>query len=144
MRLLLLFLASAILQSEVCPYCVREKAKSRVTPGACWVKDPYYDEKGVLHEEKPACDFQCSRGHLYRRLPSGKSEPQGDVPIIPATAVLRQKVPAAPLLTCTINSALFIPLKQSYLECGRGNCAAEPSLDPMITLMRLIEAIECR
>jgi len=140
-RLALLLLVTIPLLAEVCPICVKEKAKSTVTQGACWVRDPYYDERGKLQKQKPACDYQCSRGHQYRRLPDGSYEPQGDAPVQVHRALLR-----APerQMTCTIDAAKFQALKEMRARCKIGSCAAAPSVSMEFAMDQLLEAIVCR
>ena len=141
MRFVLLLLLPALLLAEICPYCKAAKLKSTVTPGAKWVRDPYYDEKGKLHQEKPTRDFSCSLGHQYRRLPDGNYEPQGDAAIQVHRAVLRTPKRQ---ITCTIDAAKFQALKEARARCKVGNCAAAPAVSMEFAMDQLLEAIVCR
>jgi hypothetical protein len=165
---LLLLLAASVLLAEICPYCVREKAKSRVVPGLCTRTalgyQPYYDEAGVLHDEDPnysVCDFECSRGHLYkRRIGPGKfvgpAEPQGDVQVLQTTMGLTSRLvlphrhppdkPISPkrVLTCTINAEEFQALKEGFVGCQRGNCTSSPMPDAAVMLRQFFDTVECR
>jgi len=138
--LIVLLLLSVNLLAEICPYCKAAKLKSTVTQGACWGPAPQWDD-GKLRKVKPACDYQCSRGHQYRRLPDGSYEPQGDAPIQVHRAILR-----APerQMTCTIDAAKFQALREMRARCKIGNCAAAPSVSMEFAMDQLLEAIVCR
>lgn len=154
MRLGLVLLATAV-AAEICPFCVKEKAKSEVTPGLCTRTQigwrTYYDVSGTLRDDDPnysMCDFECSRGHRYNRK-IGPGNKVGAANIVdfqpPSLAPPAQRARPAAIrpLTCTIDSIKFQGAKMAFMDCRRGNCNGKP-LDLTAMMERLFESIECR